>query len=193
MIRKTLSRTSFLLVIGGVVVLFIAATSFTMSFTSSTDYCMSCHEMVTHQVELDASSHAVDADNNPIECHQCHIPNSIGPKYVAVKVISGVKDQLVHTFGDPENLDRRNLQDLARRFIQDDNCSSCHQDLFHASNNREQISEIGRLAHEAYLGINGSTRKTCVGCHFNIAHLPDFDRRFPFNSKFSQNLPLSLD
>ena len=190
MIRKTLSRTSFLLVIGGVVVLFIAATSFTMSVTSSTDYCMSCHEMVTYQVELDASPHAVDADNNPMECHQCHIPNSIGAKYVAVKVISGVKDQVVHTFGDPSNLDRRNLQDLARRFIQDDNCKSCHQDLFQSST-EEQISEIGRLAHEAYLGINGSTRKNCSGCHFNIAHLPDFDRRFPFNNKFSQNLPLS--
>ncbi len=192
MIRKTLSRTGFLLVIGGVVALLFAATSYTMSVTSSTDYCLSCHEMQTHQVELDASPHATDADNNPIDCHQCHIPSSIGPKYVAVKVISGVKDQVVHTFGDPSNLDRRNLQDLARRFMQDENCSNCHQDLFHTSS-KEKISEIGRLAHEAYLGINGSTRKKCVGCHFNIAHLPDFDRRFPFNHNFSQNLPLSAE
>jgi cbb3-type cytochrome oxidase cytochrome c subunit len=99
-----------------------------------------------------------------------------------------MKDLWVHKFGDPSNLDRRSLQVTARRFIVDDNCRECHQDLFKTTKD-EKISEIGRLSHEAYLGKNGNTKNGCAGCHFNMAPLPDFDRRYTFNAKFAENLP----
>lgn len=155
--------------------------------TSTTDFCMTCHELKTHKTELEKSSHAVDKDKNPIQCRQCHIPNGFGLKFLAVKIM-GIKDIWVHNFGDPDNLDRRRLQAVARRYIQDDNCRACHQDLF-KTNKDEKISEIGRLSHEAYLGDNGNTKRGCAGCHFNMAHLPDFDRRYNFNAQFAKNLP----
>lgn len=162
--------------------------SIPMAKTSSMDFCMSCHEMQRYKTELKKSSHAVDKDKNPIECGQCHIPNSFGLKYLAVKTISGLRDVWVHNFGDPNNLNRRDLQATARRFVVDENCRECHRDLYKTTKDKK-ISEIGRLSHEAYLGVNGNTKNGCAGCHFNMAHLPEFDRRYHFNAKFAANLP----
>jgi len=170
------------------VALLVLFISIPMARTSTMSYCTSCHEMERYKSELEKSGHALDKDKKPIECGQCHIPNSFGLKYLTVKALSGSRDFWVHKFGDPENLDRRHLQVLARRFIVDGNCRLCHQDLFKTTKG-EKISEFGRLSHEAYLGKNGTTKNGCAGCHVNMAHLPDFDRRYSFNAKFAQNLP----
>lgn len=192
MTQKKITKSNFWLILSAILVFALVIISMAMAKTSSTSYCMSCHEMETYKTELEASSHAVDADNNTIECKQCHIPNNIGLNYVVIKVISGVKDQWVHTFGDPSNLDRKRLQKVAVRFLLDDNCRECHQDLFKTTKN-EEISEIGKLSHEAYLGENGNTKSGCAGCHPNMAHLPDFDRRFEFNHEFSKKLSQSQE
>jgi len=128
--------------------------------TSSTTYCTSCHEMASHKTELERSSHVVDKDKQPIECSQCHIPQGFGPKYLTVKITSGIRDLWVHRFGDPENPDRRRLQNAARRFIVDENCRTCHADLFKTTKG-EPLSRIGQLSHAAYLGENGTTRRGC--------------------------------
>ena len=186
--RRSSSLLKWLLISAGAVAIVVFLISIPMERTSRTEYCMSCHELKTHKTELEKSSHAVDKDKKPIECRQCHIPNGLGLKYLAVKMM-GIKDLWVHKFGDPENLNRRRLQVVARRYIVDENCRACHQDLFKTTKD-EKISEIGRLAHEAYLGNNGNTRNGCAGCHPNMAHLPVFDRRYPFNAEFAKNLPL---
>ena len=138
--------------------------------TSTTEFCVSCHEMKQHEAELKLSSHAVDADKNPIECRQCHLPAEMGPKYVALKGYLGVKDVLVHNFGDPDDFYRRELQISARRFVPDDSCRKCHEDLKKDVKGKE-LSREGKLSHDAYLGINGQTGKGCADCHQNVAHL----------------------
>jgi nitrate/TMAO reductase-like tetraheme cytochrome c subunit len=178
-------------------VLFILAVlavllSVTMARTSTTSSCLSCHEMQTQKDELEQSSHALDKDKHPIECAQCHLPAGVGPRYVAVKIYSGVSDLWAHYFGDPSRLDRRHLQVVARRFLMDDNCLACHQDLSHNVKG-EPISEIGKLAHDAYLGKNGETGSGCAGCHQNLAHLPQFDRRYWVNAKFAAKFSLEKE
>jgi nitrate/TMAO reductase-like tetraheme cytochrome c subunit len=165
----------------------IAFLAVTMARTSSNSYCLSCHEMQRYQDELKLSSHAVDKDKKALECAQCHIPLTVGPRFVAVKSIQGLTDLVVHNFGHPENLNRRDLQAQAQRFMSDDNCLACHQDLYKDTQDKP-ISEIGRLCHDAYLGKNGTTRHGCVGCHANLAHLPEFDRRYEVNAKFAAKL-----
>lgn len=183
--RKILLSSAFILV-GLAGVIFVPVS---MSRTSTAEYCMSCHEMKGHSDELKKSSHAVDKDKKPIECAQCHIPNSIGFKYVATKTLLGMKDLIVHYLGNPNRLNRRSMQNMARRFVPDENCLACHQDL--SKNTKDQkISEIGKLCHDAYLGVNGTTKRNCAGCHFNMAHLPEFDRRYYFNAEFAKRLPL---
>jgi nitrate/TMAO reductase-like tetraheme cytochrome c subunit len=156
--------------------------------TSTTRYCISCHEIRSRFDELAKSVHAVDWDGQQMECRSCHVPPRFGLKLIAIKLL-GVKDLLVHYSVDVERLDRRQMQVDALRIIPDENCLECHQDLYRDTEG-EEISELGRLGHEAYLGKNGSTRRNCAGCHPNIAHLPEFDRHYPFNSAFAERLPL---
>lgn len=151
-----------------------------MSFCSSV-----CHEMGPHRTELSSSAHAADADGKEIDCARCHIPAGFGPRYLAVKTYSGLKDLYVHLAESPVILNRAELQSAARRFIVDDNCRACHADLYKDSKNEKEISEIGRLSHDAYLGRNGQAKSNCAGCHANIAHLPEFDRRLEVNKEFA--------
>ena len=58
------------------VVLVLAGTAIGVHVTSSTSFCLSCHEMRVHQQELALSPHAQDARGNAIECVQCHIPST---------------------------------------------------------------------------------------------------------------------
>ncbi len=183
------SSARLFLILAGVGLLLLAVMSFAMARTSSTEYCISCHEMASYKEELKFSSHAMDKDKTPVECKDCHIPNQYGPKYIAIKTVLGMKDLFVHTFGDTENLDRREMQGFARRFIPDENCRACHEDLTKDTDDKE-LSQIGQLCHEACLGTNGETRRRCAGCHFNMAHLPKFDRRYDFNAEFAAKLPL---
>jgi nitrate/TMAO reductase-like tetraheme cytochrome c subunit len=174
------------------VVIFLGVISFSMAKTSSTEYCISCHEMKIYKEELEKSSHALTKDKKAIECRDCHIPDSFGGRYLIVKTVLGMKDVMSHYLGDPENLNRREMQHIARRFVPDENCRACHQDLKKDTEDKV-LSEIGRLSHEAYLGENGKTRRGCAGCHFNMAHLPDFDRKYHFNAEFAKKLPLKKE
>ncbi len=182
------SPLKVLIIALGIIIVLLIAMSVSMAKTSETDFCISCHEIQKYKDELDKSPHALDKDKKAIECKQCHIPNSIGPQYLIIKSL-GLKDLFVHNFGDPDDLNRRVMQANARRFIPDENCLACHSDLMKDAKDKK-ISEIGQLCHEAYLGKNGTTRRKCADCHFNMAHLPEYDRRFPFNAEFAKRLPL---
>jgi nitrate/TMAO reductase-like tetraheme cytochrome c subunit len=165
----------------------VVASAMAFEKTTTTEFCMSCHEMQQHRAELKFSSHAVDKDKNPIECRQCHMPASFGPRYVALKAYLGVKDLLIHTFGDPDDFYRKELQLSARRFMPDDSCLACHEDL-KKDVKGEELSREGKLAHDAYLGVNGNTGKGCADCHRNMAHLPVFDKRYGMNAEFAEKL-----
>ncbi|MDR2745169.1 MAG: NapC/NirT family cytochrome c [Desulfovibrio sp.] len=157
-----------------------------MSATSDMHFCSSvCHEMGVHREELRSSVHARDKGGKEIGCAQCHIPPGFGPRYMAVKTYSGIKDVFVHLVESPVILDRAALQGSARRFIDDDNCRKCHADLYKDAKGEKVISEIGEISHDAYLGRNGQAKSNCAGCHANIAHLPEFDRRLEANRDFA--------
>ena len=179
-------RTAVLVL--GLFVVFCGITGYALQATSSTEFCMSCHEMTPYRQELRFSSHAKDKDGKDIGCAQCHIPRGVGPRYLAVKMYSGIKDLAVHLWSKPDSLNRAHAQAVARRFVDDANCLVCHQELYKNAKNDAPVSEYGRLAHDAYLGKNGTTKRNCAGCHINLAHLPTFDRRLEVNAKFTARL-----
>ncbi len=158
-----------------------------VSYTSSTDFCMSCHEMQVYRQEQQASSHAKDAQGKEIGCAQCHIPGSNLFNMMTAKVYLGTKDLWSHYSGAPLP-DRVAMQPIARRFTKDANCRACHKDLTKNAKNDGPISPEGDLAHQAYLGKNGQSRNGCAGCHTNMAHLPVFDQRIPKNAVFLKKL-----
>jgi trimethylamine-N-oxide reductase cytochrome c-type subunit TorC len=169
-------------------VVFCGFTGYALHVTSATEFCISCHEMKPYLKELRFSSHTKDKDGNEIGCSQCHLPQGMGPRFLAVKMYSGVKDVAVHVWSKPDSLNRALAQKVARRFVDDDNCLVCHQDMYKGAKNNAPVSEYGRLAHDAYLGKNGNAKRNCAGCHINLAHLPVFDRRLQINAAFTSRL-----
>jgi trimethylamine-N-oxide reductase cytochrome c-type subunit TorC len=172
----------------GLAVVFLGITGYALHATSATDFCMSCHEMKPYSEELRVSSHAKDKDGKEIGCAQCHIPQGIGPRFLAVKTYSGIKDVAVHFWAKPDRLNRVHTQETARRFVDDANCLACHGDLYKNAKGDAPVSEYGQLAHDAYLGKNGTTKRNCAGCHINLAHLPEFDRKLQKNAAFASRL-----
>ena len=176
------------LVSGIALVAFCAVTAYSLKATSTVEFCTSCHEMKVHAEELKFSTHAKDKDGKPISCSDCHIPAGYGPRYLSVKIYSGLKDVYVHFVEQPENINRGEQQLVARRFVDDNNCLRCHEDLYKDAKGEKKISREGQLAHDAYLGKNGQARSNCAGCHINIAHLPEFDRRLDVNKEFLERI-----
>lgn len=157
--------------------------------TSTTAFCLSCHEMAVQQHELERSPHAKDAQGKQISCAQCHLPSASIVRMLGAKAWMGTKDLWVHTASGGEvELNRRELQPAARRFVDDANCRACHGDLTRNAKNDGPISEYGRLAHDNYLGKNGQSRSGCAGCHRNVAHLPPQDRHYDVNAGFAEKL-----
>jgi nitrate/TMAO reductase-like tetraheme cytochrome c subunit len=164
------------------------AAGYTMHATSSREFCLSCHEMQVEDQEQRYSSHAKDAQGQPIACAQCHLPPDVGPSYVAAKIHSGVKDLVVHWLSGGDPPVRARLQPTARRFIVDEACLQCHGDLYKDAKGKGPISELGKIAHDSYLGKNGQAKSNCAGCHINIAHLPEFNRHLDVNAAFASRI-----
>ncbi len=148
--------------------------------------CMRCHDVETYQYELKHSSHVVDKDKKPITCVQCH-DSHFNPvtayfardKYFDKKIFQ------------PEDFDRKRMQQNVKKAVSAKKCQACHTDL--SKNVKgEPISEIGQLCHDAFEGKNGNTNRNCAGCHINVAHLPEFDRHLMVNADFAKRLVENL-
>ncbi|MBQ7609267.1 MAG: NapC/NirT family cytochrome c [Desulfovibrionaceae bacterium] len=175
--------------IGGIVLaVLVVLASAGIHYSSKTAFCLSCHEMRVYQAEQSVSPHAKDAKGKEIGCSQCHIPSGNLVRMLGAKGWMGIKDLWVHTLYPDEELDRAEMQPIARRFTDDANCLACHKDLRRNAKGDGPISVEGRLAHENYEGKNGQARSGCVGCHHNLAHLPAFDARIPLNQPFALKL-----
>ena len=132
------------------VALVLAGTAIGVHVTSSTSFCLSCHEMRVHQQELALSPHAQDARGNAIECVQCHIPSTNIVRMLSAKTWLGTKDLWVHaTTGGSVTLNRREIQPEARRFMDDANCRACHK-----------VTNADVMMAKPY----------CVDCHRGMAH-----------------------
>ncbi|MEA3469718.1 MAG: NapC/NirT family cytochrome c [Thermodesulfobacteriota bacterium] len=144
--------------------------------------CMRCHDVKQYQHELKNSAHAFDKDKKEISCEQCHVFHfsPLTSYYARDKYF----DKKIF---EPGTFDRRQMQKNARQTDLTAKCQECHKDLT-KNVKGEPVSLIGSLAHEAFLGKNGTTRKTCAGCHINMAHLPDFDKDLMINAEFAKKL-----
>ncbi len=149
------------MVVVTVIVVFYSFTIWSVGYTSSEKFCISCHEMLGSYQAWKTSSHYKNESGVVATCADCHLPTDMISK-IKVKILTGARDSFVHYLGDPEGLDFKELAIKARENIGDDSCVQCHKNPFPA-----HLSKGGFIAHRA---LERGTEKKCVDCHKNLVH-----------------------
>lgn len=166
-----LKKSVVLLVAAGIVlgVLFSVGYSATMHYTSTNEFCLSCHNHDIPMAELKTTKHFSNAFGITPGCADCHLPHSFGPKIL--RKIAAAKEVYGHLTGvidtDEKFLahrDEMKSREIARLKANDSaECRYCHK-VGHMD--FEQQSRAARDKHQNMSG------KTCIDCHQGVAHTP---------------------
>ncbi len=178
---ERITLAAILLGVTGVMMLGTASISMAED-RPAVEECMRCHDVKTYQYEKKHSSHAFDKNNKEITCGQCHDFH-----YNPVTAYYAREEYFDKKIFQPEDFDRKRMQQNVKKAVPAKKCQVCHEDL--SKNVKgDPISEIGQLCHDAFEGKNGTTKRSCAGCHINVAHLPEFDRHLMVNADFAKKL-----
>jgi len=138
-------------------------------YTSSTEFCTSCHSMGQNLAELKKTLHYNNRTGVRAVCQDCHVPHTFFPK-LAAKIFA-VKDLYHHLAGTvdtPEKFEARRL-DMARRVWAkmeangSRECRRCHD--FEAMKLDDQ-GRRAKLKHPQAM----QEGKHCITCHKGIVH-----------------------
>jgi nitrate/TMAO reductase-like tetraheme cytochrome c subunit len=137
------------------------------SVTTSSGYCLTCHEMqATAGTNWRNSRHFTNALGMVAECSDCHVnPGFLG--FFGSKAWPAVRDHYVHFFGnsDPAAMNWEELRARARQNIANDACKRCHVNL-----TASLKSKAAMAAHlEAEQG-GAENYRNCMNCHVQPLH-----------------------
>jgi nitrate/TMAO reductase-like tetraheme cytochrome c subunit len=137
--------------------------------TSTTEFCLSCHEMKVLQEELSQTPHFRNRSGVRVGCSDCHVPRHQPAKLIAK--LSALDDLYGHFTGSidtPEKFEARRMEmaDKVWAAMQEDGsaaCRSCHS--FGAMAFDAQSSRPRRKHNQAI-----RDGDTCIDCHKGVAH-----------------------
>jgi nitrate/TMAO reductase-like tetraheme cytochrome c subunit len=144
--------------------------------TSTTQFCLSCHEMRIMQEELSQTIHAKNRAGVPVQCADCHVPKGTVEKLVAkIQALDDIYGHLVGVIDTPEKFEarREDMAHAARAAMRSNRsqaCRRCHN--FEAMDFSKQGDRARRNHNEAM-----NSGESCVDCHKGVAHKlpPGFD------------------
>lgn len=135
-----------------------------ISYTSTDDYCMSCHVHPHAEQSWKLSTHYNNSSGVIVHCVECHLPPK-GHGHLAAKAKHGFKDVYGLLFKDSADYqweEKRKLEN-AKHFVYKESCLKCHQNLFPTT-----LSPEGDDAHLYYLTSKEELR--CINCHLHVGH-----------------------
>jgi nitrate/TMAO reductase-like tetraheme cytochrome c subunit len=143
-------------------------------FTSSNEFCTTCHSMTYADVSYQASAHYNSASGVRASCGDCHV--SEGLIMATYDHAVGTKDLIKQLFGPKYDDPVVNLLHLPEAafaardwFRRRDSatCKRCHT-----------IEAIqGTRANTAAIHQEETDGKTCIDCHYNLVHRKVPDRK----------------
>lgn len=149
-----------------------------MHYTSSTEFCVSCHSMQIPYEEYQGSVHFTNAKGIRAECADCHIPTD--PIDYFITKIRASKD-IYHEFvtkkiDDEDKYEEHRMamaENVWKQLRTNDSatCRTCHD--YDAMDTYEQSAESAKM-HQ--YGIENN--QTCIDCHKGVAHFvpePEMD------------------
>jgi len=168
MTDKTIKRRHYLLFIAGglTAILFLALSNKTIKYTSSNEFCASCHVHPHAEAEWKLSVHNNTRSGVSVKCVDCHLPPEDQPvKFLTRKAYHGFHDFYVYVTKDPEEIDweEKRTREAAKRFVYEDGCKKCHTNMFPST-----LNALGAESHLKYLRDPENT--SCLQCHQGIGH-----------------------
>jgi len=155
--RDSLRSRPFIISLGVVLAVFLAAIGYGLSYTSKPEFCANCHELKP-QINSwqNISLHA------EVDCAVCHYPGFFGFAKQKAQLIEDTYRHFTNSYEKPINRD----SSLSKK-VDNDACLGCH------SPKREFTPKRGlRMNHEIHMekGVN------CTTCHNRAGHpeLPQY-------------------
>ncbi|HEX2969417.1 MAG TPA: SUMF1/EgtB/PvdO family nonheme iron enzyme [Bacteroidales bacterium] len=135
-----------------------------MDYTSTDEYCMSCHIHPMADQSWKLSTHYNNPSGNVTGCAECHLPPK-GKGYLFAKAKHGFNDLYGYWFKDSAeiNWEAKKLVDNAKHYVYEESCLNCHTNLFPVT-----LSVEGSNAH--YFYTTSTEPASCISCHLNVGH-----------------------
>ncbi|MFN8242102.1 MAG: SUMF1/EgtB/PvdO family nonheme iron enzyme [Bacteroidales bacterium] len=161
-----------------VCIIILAAGNKAVKYTSTDQYCMSCHVHPVQERNWKLSTHYNNKSGNIVHCTQCHLAPK-GHGYLYTKAKHGMKDLYGYLFKDSASIDwqSKKLLENAKKFVYESSCKECHQNLFPVT-----LSKDGVNAHLSYTN-SAEGQMNCINCHIQVGHY-DKDNKHARNTGF---------
>jgi cytochrome c nitrite reductase small subunit len=136
-----------------------------MAPLSKPEYCGGkCHEMNPAYRTWELSTHGSNKHGFVAKCVDCHLPSKDEYfTHIFAKGYAGIKDTLVHHFGDEYDLQQKRQEVLEG--LGNERCLGCHVKLL-----RTPSSSAAYIAHSAVLANPEAEENRCVKCHEQAGH-----------------------
>jgi cytochrome c-type protein NapC len=141
-----------------------------LAVTNTETFCIGCHEMKDNvYAEFKGTIHDSNRSGVRATCPDCHVPHEIVPKLVAkTKASMEVWGHLIGRIDTKEKFEQHRYQmasNVWRSMKASDSreCRNCHS---REGMSKDLQSEKAQARHAKGF----SEGKTCIDCHFGIAH-----------------------
>ncbi|MCG8579218.1 MAG: NapC/NirT family cytochrome c [Bacteroidales bacterium] len=158
-------KATFLLLAGIVIVLLRFLLIKADNYTSTNEYCNSCHvHDHAHTSWVESVHYNTPPHLKKARCVDCHLPPK-GHGYYKEKLKAGWRDFYAFHFKDSTeyNWSEKTQIEQARHHTYKQSCLLCHPKLFPV-----KLSENGEMAHWHYT--QHKNEMHCIQCHINIGH-----------------------
>ncbi len=169
-------------ILGGVFL--TAGFNWSVEYTNSTEFCMSCHSLKPAVEEWQESHHYSNPSGIRAECKDCHVADAFWPKMGdKVAAYNDVLHELLGTIDTREKFEERRpvlSERVWERMRRTDSreCRSCHE-----WNQMAMADQAPRARREHEQGLEDGD--ACIDCHKGVAHKypkeeEEFDMDFGF-------------
>lgn len=147
-------------------ILFLVLSQKTLQYTSTDEFCNSCHAHPHAESSFRLSVHNSNRSGVSARCVDCHLPPEDQTAYhLTRKAYHGFHDLYYYLTRDMDEIDweAKRTAEASRRFVYEDGCKKCHTNLFPAT-----LDPLGAEAHLRY--VNDPDNNSCVKCHLTVGH-----------------------
>jgi cytochrome c nitrite reductase small subunit len=138
-----------------------------INYTSTDEYCMSCHIHPEADDTWQQSSHHNTKSGVVIHCVDCHLPAKGTFDHLWAKGTSGMKDVWSYYTKDSVSFDwqQRSRLEYAVKIVYNESCEKCHENLF-----TSELTSEGAVAHLYYQENKEKLDLQCISCHLDVGH-----------------------